>query len=114
MKTLIKAITSLTLCVISSAAQAEYPTGNETSQQVATRILGGFSRCAGAMIAGHRDEIHQAIMMNMDVSLPMPIFNFCAGSGYIIFCTQAGHDERSCYDDLRRVINAEIDKAGVR
>jgi hypothetical protein len=98
--------------ITTSTAHAEYPTDGETSEQVASRILGGFARCAGAMINIHRAEIHTARMMGLDLSLPTPIFNDCAGSSYVIFCHQAGNDEQSCYNNLRHVMQVEMQKAG--
>ncbi|HEY0120659.1 MAG TPA: hypothetical protein VGC14_02670 [Rhizobium sp.] len=77
-----------------------------------TRFAGYFSGCARANVIQHRDELHKMEMMGMDVQAVLILSCHPVDNQYVYWCRAMGHDEKSCYGDLRFIAEDVLKQYG--
>lgn len=98
----------LTLCVFGAmlfvASCIDHARANDLStanHETLIRYAGYFSNCAKGIAIGHRDELHKIRMLGGDNRSALLQSCDQIASGYVHWCETVGHDEESCYGDLR-------------
>lgn len=85
---------------------------NTENHETLIRYAGYFSNCARAMAINYRDDIHKMKMLGGDTQAAVIQSCDVITNGYIHWCEIVGHDEQSCYGDLRLITDDVLKQNG--
>lgn len=98
----------LTLCVFGAmlfvASCIDHARADDLStadHETLIRYAGYFSNCARGNVINHRDDLHKISMLGGNSRAVLIMSCDPIANEYLHWCETVGHDESSCYGDLR-------------
>ena len=85
---------------------------NTQNHETLVRYAGYFASCAKGSAVHHHDEFHKMKMLGGDPQSAVILNCDQIANGYVHWCITAGHDEASCYGDLRFIAEDVLRQAG--